>query len=90
MKTKPQNPYSRLVKEARQFAFDVKYRRRKTMWTYPKTTEAKAWRLDDLYQRIAAADQLGWDVQLTTDSDGGVVVQYVKRAPEAPYPFRPD
>lgn len=84
------NPYTRLVESARQFAFNVKYRHRREMFRYPEATTQKGYRLDDLYQRVAAADQLGYDVELKCTEKGELVVQYVKRIADAPYPFRPD
>lgn len=36
MKTKPISPYERLMDSFTKFANDVEYRKRITMWVYPK------------------------------------------------------
>lgn len=81
-----ENPYTRLLRISRQFAADVSYARRRTMWQYPKEKLAGSWRLDDLAERVQAADQLGYDVQLKVD-EGALRVDYVKRC-EIPFELR--
>lgn len=51
------------------------------MWVYGKT------QLPDLYERVAAAKQLGYDVMLFAEQDG-LHVKYVKEVEEAPWEFR--
>lgn len=80
------NPYNKLLALARQFSFNVQNPKRKTMWSYPKEKLAGSWRLDDLAERVQAADQLGHDVQLKV-IDGALHVQYVKRC-EVPFELR--
>ncbi len=87
MKTKPKTPYQRLLDDAQDFARKVKYRHTVKMWHYPKDDLGKAWALTELYQRTAAAEQLGYDVVLEAMTDG-LVVRYVKQVPEAPWAFR--
>lgn len=89
MKEKPVTPYARLLAEARQFAFDQKHRTVRRMWSYPKERLADGWALVDLQQRVAAAEQLGWDVVLRSTAEG-LVVDYVKKPKDAPWSFRPD
>lgn len=91
MKTKPISPYERLRKDCAQWAFEVIRRSYRTMWTYPNvgSGDKTGWRLDDLYQRVAAADQLGYDVVLAT-KDHALEVRYVKRIPDAPWAIRPN
>lgn len=83
MKVKPKTPYQRLLEDVMKFASGVKYAHRKTMWTYPKARLGEHWDLSDLNARVAAADQLGYDVRLVS-KDEGMVVQYVKR-PDVPF-----
>lgn len=91
MTTKRTNPYTALVERCRQYAFNVKHRHRKTMFTYPKVSgDQTGYRLDDLYQRVAAADQLGYDVELVTCANGDLQVQYVRRVEQVPYEINPD
>jgi len=73
------NPYQRLLKDVKDFAWKVKYASRKIMWTYPKARLSEGWSLADLHARVSAADQLGYDVHLIAN-DEGLVVKYVKRA----------
>ena len=87
MKEKPITPYNRLLAEVREFVSKLSYRKRVTMFFYPKARLAHGWRLDDLYERAAAAEQLGYDVVLRADSDG-LHVQYVQKVPESPYEWR--
>lgn len=84
MTTKRINPYQRLLEEIRSYIRKVKYRHTKTMWIYPKKVLTDGWDLGFLYQRTAAAEQLGYDVQLKATEEG-LVVQYVKKIPEPPY-----
>jgi hypothetical protein len=49
------------------------------MWFYPKGKLSEGgWKLDDLAERVQAADQLGYDVKLRM-ADDGLRVEYVKR-----------
>lgn len=83
MKEKPKNPYQRLLDDVKKFACSVKYAHRKVMWVYPKGRLKEGWKLDDLYERAKAADQLGYDVRIVAGDDG-LRVEYVKRA-DVPY-----
>jgi hypothetical protein len=78
------NPYQMLLEEFREYANKVEYRHRKNMWTYPKEKLLENWRLDDLKQRIEAAEQLGYSVELLS-TPAGIVVQYVKNIPSRPW-----
>lgn len=80
------NPYNTILSTAKKFAFAVQHPHAKVMWQYPKEKLGGTWRLDDLAERVQAADQLGYDVRLSVDN-GGLVVKYVKRV-EIPYEFR--
>lgn len=72
------NPYTELLQRVRRFAMDVAHRRVRTMWNYPKEKLSANWRLDDLAERVQAADQLGWDVLLKV-KDGALHVEYHQR-----------
>lgn len=82
MKTK--NPYLRLLDDIKDWCHRVKYRHEKDMRSYPKSKLAEGWRLDDLYERTKAAEQLGYDVQLVAH-DNGLTVRYKKKVPDVPY-----
>jgi len=81
---KPKTPYQRLLEDAREFAGQVKYRHEKLMWRYPKEKLNTGWALNDLAERVSAADQLGYDVILR-NSDDGLSVYYRKKVPDTPY-----
>lgn len=85
MKTKPVNPYSALLEEAQTFVRQATRPNKRVMFLYPKdkVVGRSTYRLDDLAERVAAADQLGYDVHLVNKEDGLNVI-YVKRLPPAP------
>lgn len=90
MKPKPITPYQRLKDEAKEWAFSVVYPWRRQMWRYPKEklNREGGWSLSDLWERVAAAEQLGHVVQLKA-TDEGLIVEYIRKAPDAPWSFRP-
>jgi hypothetical protein len=82
------SPYTTLKKEAEDWARKVAHPHRKVMWTYPKEKLKEGWNVSDLAERVAAADQLGYDVKLENRTEGLTVI-YVKRPPDVPYLFAP-
>ncbi|MDH4038990.1 MAG: hypothetical protein OEV86_16065 [Candidatus Krumholzibacteria bacterium] len=90
MKQKPKTPYQHLLEDARKWAFEVEHPRMAPMFLY----DAKAivnrvgFRMDDLRERVLAADQLGYDVRVRVDNDGNLRAEYVKRPSLAPYKLR--
>lgn len=71
-------PYQRLLRRVQNFAVEVKYAHKRIMWVYPKNRMQERWCLADLNERVAAADQLGYDCVLIANN-GDLVVQYRKR-----------
>lgn len=86
VRPKPITPYQRLLETAKELAFSVMHPKRVHMWTYPKNKLAGPWNLQDLMQRVDAADQLGYDVRLYLAEDG-LRVEYIKR-PDVPWELR--
>lgn len=83
-KTKRISPYTRLLNEIISFIDNLKYRHKKLMWRYPKKTmETGSWNLNDLHERTAAAQQLGYEVKLVA-CDQGLEVYYIKEIPNIP------
>lgn len=78
-----ENPYSRLLRESRQYISEVLDRRRTLMWRYPTARLHEGWALHELRQRVAAAEQLGHSVELRS-VDAGLEVYYVAPKPCAP------
>lgn len=78
------NPYQRLLNEIKDFCSKILYRHEKIMWRYPINRLNDTWKLGEVYQRVAAADQLGYDVMLIADQDG-LLVKYVKKLPRIPW-----
>ncbi len=81
------NPYLDLKEKFRNFAAECEYRHDKTMFTYRKAELNKDWSFEQLYERVAAADQLGYDVGLFATSEG-LVVKYLKKLPSRPWEIR--
>lgn len=81
------NPYTRLLSEVQKHLYSIMYRHRKTMWRYAKEQLNQTWRLNGLWERVAAAEQLGYDVVLEAKEDGLHVV-YVKKIPDTPFEWR--
>jgi hypothetical protein len=84
METKRKNPYVMLLDEIKEHCRKIRFRHTKAMFWYRKEALATGFRLDDLYQRVQAAEQLGYDVVLKAEDDG-LHVQYVKKVPQTPY-----
>ena len=78
------NPYDALKKRFNEYVNAVEYRMRKKMFIYPKHKLTEGYLLDTLYERVAAAEQLGFDVLLKA-TDEGLVAQYIKKLPDRPY-----
>ena len=76
---KPKTQYQYLLEDVTQFAHNVKYPHRRTMWRYPKDRLKEGWSLLDLSERVQAADQLSYDVRLVWNDEEGLRVEYVKR-----------
>jgi hypothetical protein len=84
MKAKPITPYQRLLDDFREYAGKVECRRRKPMFFIPKNRLSEGWRVDDIYERTAAAEQLGYDVILIADLDG-LRIRYIEKVPPKPW-----
>ena len=81
---KPLNPYLRLRANARDWARTVITRKRISMAHYPKDKLDIGWTITPIAERVRAADQLGYDVQLRWDEAVGLRVDYVERIPPPP------
>lgn len=77
------NPYEHLRRQFAEFARKVQVPRTKGMWLYPKDKLGSNWQLVDLYERVAAANQMGYDVVLVAQPDG-LNVRYVEKRPTPP------
>jgi hypothetical protein len=81
------NPYTALKAEFTKYVNAVEFPKRKAMWTYPKARLGEAWNLAELWERVAAAEQLGYDVVLTATAEG-LVVTYRQKRPDRPWETR--
>jgi hypothetical protein len=79
-----ETPYTRLLAAVRAYRSGVAYPDRKVMWHYPKGNLGSNWQLDGLYERVAAADLLGFDTKLKA-TDEGLTVEFVKRPADIEY-----
>lgn len=71
------NPYERLAQDFRDFVISIKNLNTVPMWHWKKDTLVGD--LKSTYERVAAADQLGYDTILKA-TDVGLEVLYRKRA----------
>ena len=85
--TKRINPYTRLKNLGSEYICELKNPETVGMWTYPKSRLDEGWSLTDLYERIKAAEQLGYDVKLMA-TNKGIEANYVKQAKATPWEFR--
>lgn len=84
MKQKPITPYQRLLQQFTVFVDAVLHPTRVSMWRYPKAKLHEQWTLADLAERVAAAEQLGFNVWLR-NVDGDLVVEYYRKPPARPW-----
>ena len=78
------SPYTRLLRKLSGWVGACLTRKRVGMWHYPKDKLSHAtYELLGLWERVAAAEQLGWDVHLLARPDG-LHVEYVERVPPCP------
>ena len=85
--TKRKNPYQMLLEEIKDWCRKVKFRHEKVMWVYQKNRLNQGWPLRNLYERVKAAEQLGYDVILIAN-DEGLSVRYRKQVPNIPYSWQ--
>lgn len=75
-----ENPYNRLKRILSKWIFDnVLYRKTKVMWVVDFSSNA--YDLKELRYKIETADNLGYTIELSTNSDHHVVFKYVKKLP---------
>ena len=64
------NPYQRLLDKIAEFCDSLKNRHLRIMFIYPKEELNTNWSIPQLYERVVAADQLGYDVKLKATTEG--------------------
>lgn len=65
------NPYQYLLKDVREFCRKIKYAHTATMFFYPKKNiEKNGYTLDEVWARVSAAQQLGYEVIIESNIDG--------------------
>jgi hypothetical protein len=79
------NPYTRLKNKVSDWADEVLNPTTVNMFRFANaSTNPNGWRLDDVYQRIEAAKQLGYKVEVRTCGKD-IEMWYVKNAPRKPW-----
>lgn len=78
------NPYSALKRRFTDFCNDCFIRRTAPLTLYPKSRLHEGWRLDGIYERVVAANDLGYDVQLKATAEGLEMI-YIQKLPKRPY-----
>ncbi len=82
-------PYNRLVRECKDWAFSVVYPKRIVMCVFAKDKLVDGFRLDDVRQRVLAANALGWRCELRVKDNGDLCIDYVEEPKDAPRSIRP-
>jgi len=81
------NPYQMLLDKIVTFCNnDIIYRHQKLMFIYPIDKLTNTWTMNQLYERVVAADQLRYDVVLKS-TNNGLEVHYIKQI-EIPIEWR--
>lgn len=82
---KRENPYQRLKRECQQWANKVLYRPEKIMFTYPaEKLEKYNYDLKQVHERVMAAQQIGYKVEIKANSEGLRIV-YKERISNPPF-----
>lgn len=80
------SPYTRLKDDFREFVHNVYERRVVTMFSMSREgIYGKNYNIIDLYERVIAANQLGYDVRLRVDKEGKLVAEYIQKLPTRPW-----
>ena len=89
MRQKPITPYQRLLTQMREAWNKVEYARTVTMFYFRKDRLDKGedFRMDDVRERVMAAEQLGYEVVLEV-KEGALYMLYRKKPPERPSVLR--
>ena len=81
-------PYHHLMNQFFDWACKAVYRKKTEMWWYPKEKLEHGWTLREVWERTAAAEQLGQEVLLEAKADGLYVVYREKGPEKVPYNVR--
>lgn len=80
------SPYNRLLSEAKTFISKAKHRTTKLMFNGMHKDSNYTW--TDVYQRMKAAEQLGYETLIVPDEkEGYFKIVYREKFPEVPYTF---
>ena len=82
------NPYTRLLNNIKKWVDNLECRHEVFMWRYPKEKLDLLWKLEDLYHRVSAAEQLGYEVVLEASEEDGLTVKYRKKMPPIPFEWK--
>ncbi len=82
------NPYTRLIERCSVWSVKVRCPKIRAMFTFTNAEHGPGnYSLYEVFQRTAAADQLGFDVRLRVRGKD-LITEYVERAPEPPREIR--
>lgn len=79
------SPYTRLLSEARKILWSNYYRSTKPMFTVD-TSDNGTYKLNDVNERVKAAEQLGYEVILKSDGHT-LKILYREKIKKPEYPF---
>lgn len=81
------SPYNNLLQTAKNFIYRAQFRKTKLMFDDMQKTGN--YTLDDVYERMMAADQLGYETLIIPDAKRGYFkIIYKEKFPEVPYIFK--
>lgn len=84
MKQKPKTPYQHLMQDFRAFGMKVAHAANwaKFMFKLQNAKAGGSWKLDDVYHRTMAAQQLGFTVELEAVDNGDLIIKYREKRPD--------
>lgn len=85
---KPINPYVRLLDDIKSFCNKLKFAHTRTQffWRKDKLARSNGWDLLPVWERIQAAELLGYNAVLTAEDDG-LRLKFVKKV-DIPYSWQ--
>ena len=85
---KPINPYMALLSEIKDYVFKCHYGRKEVeSIRFLKTKQPGLWNLNEVHERIFAANQIGYETIVTIDKEN-LLFSFREKLPEIPYKFK--
>lgn len=83
--SKPVNPYTRLVQEARAWVSKVMHPQRRIMFRYKKADLGNGWSFEIIAAKVLTAGHLGWRTEIEIEySTGDLLIVHYQIQPNPP------